>query len=207
MARDEAQDWDAIILAGGRSTRLDGFDKTALVYRGHSLLDHALAAVTDARAVAVIGPLELRPRLERVAARGRLTLATEHPRFGGPGCAVARGLESLPLPASVWTAVIAADQPHIGLALSTLLDERRRFPAADALIARDEAGELQPLTALYRTARLAAAVAAAGPLDGIPMRALIGRLSAVAVPLGELLCADIDTFEDAAAHDIVVRRA
>ena len=40
--------WHAIVLAGGRASRLGGIDKTALRFEGMSLLEHALDAVADA---------------------------------------------------------------------------------------------------------------------------------------------------------------
>ena len=38
---------DAIVLAGGKATRLDGADKTALVVGGRTLLERVLDAVRD----------------------------------------------------------------------------------------------------------------------------------------------------------------
>uniref|UniRef100_UPI0039EF6021 molybdenum cofactor guanylyltransferase n=1 Tax=Sinomonas sp. G460-2 TaxID=3393464 RepID=UPI0039EF6021 len=48
--------FDAIVLAGGRSSRLGGYPKPRLVYEGVTLLDRALGAVSAARRVAVVGP-------------------------------------------------------------------------------------------------------------------------------------------------------
>ena len=47
--------WDAIIVAGGRARRLGGIDKTALVWRGRSLLDRVLAATAGSQRTCVVG--------------------------------------------------------------------------------------------------------------------------------------------------------
>ncbi|WP_275693401.1 NTP transferase domain-containing protein [Nocardioides sp. TF02-7] len=46
----------AVVLAGGRGSRLGGFDKAGIEVRGRTLLEHALDAVVDAAEVVVVGP-------------------------------------------------------------------------------------------------------------------------------------------------------
>lgn len=197
MVRNRSQDWDAIVLAGGRSSRLDGVDKTALRYGDRTLLDHALTAVLDARTIAVVGPRELESRLGPAQWHSHVVIATERPRFGGPASAVASGLEALSSAPAEWTAVVAADQPSARNALAVLLTERRWHPLADALLAHDNGDRLQPLLAIYRTSALRNAIAAHGSVDGVSMRALTSELWVAAIPLGDVLCVDIDTPEDA----------
>ncbi|MEU4744233.1 NTP transferase domain-containing protein, partial [Actinosynnema sp. NPDC023658] len=48
--------WAAVVLAGGRGSRLGGVDKASLVVDGRTLLDHVLDAVAAARQVIVVGP-------------------------------------------------------------------------------------------------------------------------------------------------------
>jgi molybdopterin-guanine dinucleotide biosynthesis protein A len=201
MSNDRERSWDAIVLAGGRSSRLQGRDKTALLHDGRSLLDHALAAAFPARAIAVIGPDELTSRLGIARSHASVVVATEHPRFGGPACAVARGFEVL-AGGSDWTAVVASDLPNVRAALEALLVKRPMHARSDALMAIDEGGRQQPLLAIYRTSALARALAARGSADGLSMRSLTSGLSIAAIPLRDSLCADIDTPEDAARYDI-----
>lgn len=52
----DAPTWDAVILAGGRASRLGGIDKTALEWRGTPLVGHAIAAAAEAARVCVVGP-------------------------------------------------------------------------------------------------------------------------------------------------------
>ncbi|POH64213.1 hypothetical protein C3B59_10250 [Cryobacterium zongtaii] len=79
--------WDAIIVAGGRARRLGGIDKTALVWRGRSLLDGVLAATTGARRTCVVGSDAVFP--------ADVLRAVEQPRWGGPAAAMVAGLEAL----------------------------------------------------------------------------------------------------------------
>lgn len=47
---------DAIVLAGGRASRMGGVDKPAIVVGGRSMLDAALSAVSDCTRIVVVGP-------------------------------------------------------------------------------------------------------------------------------------------------------
>ncbi len=68
--------FDAIVLAGGRGSRLGGVDKAAIVVGGRSLLDRALDAVSSAASVVVVGP-------DRPLPPGVMS-ASEQPPGGGP---------------------------------------------------------------------------------------------------------------------------
>jgi len=74
--------FDAVVLAGGRSTRLGGADKPGLVVGRRTLLGSVVWAVTEAGAsrVVVVGP-------QRPAALGAATLSpgTGSPGTGSPG--------------------------------------------------------------------------------------------------------------------------
>jgi len=96
--------WSAIVLAGGRGTRLGGTEKAGVEVGGRTLLAWALDAVTEAREVVVVGdpaPTE-RP----------VTFTRESPRFGGPAAGLLTGLDALrDVPAYV--AVVAVDMPRL----------------------------------------------------------------------------------------------
>lgn len=91
--------FDAIIVAGGRGSRLGGRDKPLLAHGGTTLLEHALQAVSAANRIAVVGPTELNPVISQYAGGASpgqiLTLTREYPAFAGPAAAVAAGLSSL----------------------------------------------------------------------------------------------------------------
>lgn len=82
---------DAIVLAGGRSSRLGGSPKAELLVEGRRLVDIAVEAALAAgcRHVVVVGPDALAPLPTAVA------LTRENPPFGGPAAALAAGLTAL----------------------------------------------------------------------------------------------------------------
>lgn len=191
--------FNAIVLAGGRASRLGGIDKTALEFGGMPLLELALRSVTGARQVVVVGPAALRPRLPE-----GVLLRTEHPAFGGPAAAIAAGLAALE-PAEK-TAVVSADVPHAVAAMRELFGVGRLAGRTDGVIAADERGIPQPLLAVYDTAALSRAVRLAGPLTGSSVRGIIAPLVLCRVHLSDELCADVDTPEAALRHGIAIDR-
>lgn len=192
--------FDAVILAGGRSSRLGGVPKQGLTYDGETLLRRSAAAAGGARAVVVVGPHP--PELP-----AGLLSCREEPVFGGPAAAIGAGLARL---ASVsgqrpsFTLVLACDMPRVERAVAEL---RKVLGAAgagppDGFVAVSEDGRRQPLVGFYSTAALENAVdvlAAGGGLTNASVSALLARLDVqlVAVPAGST--ADVDTWDDAAA--------
>jgi molybdopterin-guanine dinucleotide biosynthesis protein A len=87
-ARD-APAFDAIVLAGGRSTRLGGRAKAELVIGGARLVDRAVVAASAAGAgrTVIVGP-------DSLEVPGAL-ISREDPPFGGPVAAIAAGLAAL----------------------------------------------------------------------------------------------------------------
>jgi len=170
----------AIVLAGGASRRL-GVDKPEERVGGRRLLDVALAAVADADAVVVVGPQRDVP--------DKVTVLREDPPGCGPVPALAAGLAALPDgPADV--AVLAADLPRITPeAVTALAAARGDAPVA---LAVDNSGRVQYLTAVWDSAALAAALAAAPSRvrDLLPC-------TAVTATVGDVT--DVDTPEQLAA--------
>jgi molybdopterin-guanine dinucleotide biosynthesis protein A len=125
---------DAVVLAGGRASRLGGADKPALVVGERSLLASviAAAAAAGARVVVVVGPS--RPGL--VLTAGRLRVVREEPPGSGPVPALRRGLAEVAAP---WVLVLAADLPFIraGHLSSLLAAAAGAGPAAGAVLADD----------------------------------------------------------------------
>lgn len=194
---------DAVLLAGGRASRLGGVDKTALVADGATLLDHALAAASGAARVVLVGA---RPDADRDAQEARLGPQTivrtrEDPPFAGPVAALAAGLAAIPDSATS-TLVLACDLVRPEPAAARLFAAAATSELRDGLVAVDEDGRRQPLLALYRTEALGDALdrlrEASGGLEDLSMRRLLAALDLVEVPLPSVLCADIDSAEDAA---------
>lgn len=192
----------AIVLAGGRASRLGGAAKPLLEVGGRTLLDHAVAAVADCDPVVVVGP--------RMPVAGNVAWVREDPPFGGPVAAIAAGLAHLetiapePTTTEPTTAepaptaevyVLAADLPNADEAVA-LLRRHPISPAEDGVCLSDASGRMQWLTGRYRVDALRAA-ARALPDEGrdASARALLGGLTLTAVDAGGL-AADIDTWDD-----------
>ena len=191
---------DAIIVAGGRGSRLGGLDKSTLVYRGNPLRRHVLDSVRAARRVAWVGESTAELAAD---AWSSVRVTRESPAYAGPVAGVAAGLAVLADDPAPFTLVLAADLPHAAEAVPSLL---RRFDGtADGALAVDETGRRQFLLGVYRTAALRAQIdlhAASGPLDGMPVRRLVAPFRLTELPLAPGLCGDVDTPADAERHGI-----
>ncbi|WP_285364426.1 NTP transferase domain-containing protein [Microbacterium sp. LMC-P-041] len=99
----------AIILAGGRASRLDGTAKPLLEVGGRTLLDRAIAAVDGCDPIVVVGP----PAPTRV----RVVWTRETPEFGGPVAGIAAGLA---LVDTAHVLLLAADLPNAEGAVALL---------------------------------------------------------------------------------------
>ncbi|WP_420111664.1 molybdenum cofactor guanylyltransferase [Pseudactinotalea sp.] len=177
---------DAVVLAGGRSTRLGGHDKAALTLDGERLVDRTIAAARQAGAgrVVVVGPEPLAPGVPVVQ---------EHPPFGGPVAGLAVGLSALG-EGSTAVLVLACDLADPVVAVGALM--AARDPAGDGTYLVDEAGRPQWLTGIYRRAALAEALTALGDPTGHSARRLLTGLALTGVDVGASAAADIDTWED-----------
>ncbi|WP_334170578.1 NTP transferase domain-containing protein [Sinomonas sp.] len=194
-ANGAAAAFDAVILAGGRASRLGGYPKPLLVFEGSTLLDRALAAVSDAGRVVVVGP--------RRQVLPSVRWARETPLFSGPVAALGAGVAALhasPEDGAPWIAVLAADLPLAGAALAPLVAACSREPGADVVLAEDDGGRQQPLLAVYRRGpleRALASLARDGGLADRPLRHLVARLSVQPLRLTSGLADDVDTWSSA----------
>ena len=200
---------DAIVLAGGKSSRLFGVPKARLEWRGSTLLQNTVDAVlrAGARRVVVVGP-------DAPVSDARVLMAREDPPFGGPAAAVAAGLralEHLDDPCGDQVLVFACDMPRVADAVSRLVGAGHLLGGGDGVdgvdgaVVVDAAGMRQPLAAMYTRSALAGAVDAArasSTLDGASMRALISSLDLIELPDEIESTRDVDTWNDAAAFGI-----
>lgn len=223
--------FDAIVLAGGRSSRLGGESKSELEFKGISLLEHTLAAASGARRIVVVGPAGRLPP--------EILHTRESPAYAGPAAAIAAGLRALDSPrhtVAPTILVLACDMPRVAAAVSALLDARDPTPngrggaapvdpapvdpapvdpaavvsapagsGRDGLLALD-AGRLQYLVALYDAAALHSAIALnSDNLVNLSVRSLVSSLDLGSVAVADRSTSDIDTRSDAAAFGIVTR--
>lgn len=173
----------AIVLAGGRASRLGGADKPQLVVGGATLLDHAVRAVSWCGPIIVVGT--------PASVGTDVIWARESPAFGGPVAAIAAGLVHVD---SDEVCIVAADIPRAVDAVALL--RAHSAVEADGACLTDETGAAQWLVGRYRTAALRHA------LDALPdaghdasIRSLVAGLRLDLVD-AEDLAADVDTWDD-----------
>lgn len=179
---------DAIVLAGGRASRMGGVDKPAIVVGGQSMLDAALTAVAGCDRTVVVGPH--RPELPP-----EILQAQEVPAGGGPVAAIAAGLGALAgceFPAGL-IVVLAADMPFLTAAAIGELLSHARESGSDAVFAADASGRPQYLVGVWRRGALTAALKNLDSLVNRPMKALVPVDTAMVALAG---VDDCDTPED-----------
>jgi molybdopterin-guanine dinucleotide biosynthesis protein A len=165
-ARREGQtggvEFDAVVLAGGGSTRFGGVDKALLVLDGMSLLDRVLTATIAARSTVVVGP-------ERAVARP-VEWTRESPPGGGPVAGIAAGLTVGQAPVVV---LLSCDLPWITAdEVAQLVDG---IGEHDGFGLRDTGSREQWLAAAYRRTALVEALTRLGdPRDKSVRRLFLG---------------------------------
>lgn len=187
----------AIVLTGGRASRLGGVDKARLTVAGRPMVDTVRAAAAAvAGHVVTVGPdADLR----------------EDPPFSGPVAGIAAGLAGLPQSVDL-VVVVACDLPDLDAAtlraLVGAVGTVDAAPAPAAALAVDADGRDQYLLAAWRrpvlAARLAALEGAGGPA-GRRVRDLYHDSddhdddALVRVPVGDR-ARDVDTWADLAGR-------
>jgi molybdopterin-guanine dinucleotide biosynthesis protein A len=182
MAHDGRMTWAAVILAGGRASRLGGTDKASLEHRGSTLLENALAAVEGAAETVVVGPEVMTSRQVR--------FTRESPPGSGPLAGLVAGVGVLG-GTHEQVVVLAVDMPYVDAATITRL--RAAAEGADAAWLTDGDGRRQ-LAGVVRPSL----VPAPADAEGAPMRLLMtaGRVRDVAAVARE--ADDVDSWDDLA---------
>lgn len=185
--------YDAVIVAGGRATRLAGTNKPEWVHAGHRLLDDALAAAAGASRTVVVGDVEV---------PDGVLLTREDPPFGGPVAGIAAGLESLSQattePRPPWVLLLASDLPHAERAVRRLFDFDPGEHDGSLLI--DAEGRPQWLIGCYRLSAVTARLAR--PDRPSSLYGLLEPLNLLGVLTSAEITADIDTKADAARWSV-----
>jgi molybdopterin-guanine dinucleotide biosynthesis protein A len=186
--RTEPSGYDAIVVAGGRSSRL-GTDKTRLAIEGVPLLDRVLTAVADAGQLVVVG--EPRPVALPVA------WAREDPVGGGPAAGVVAGLELVTAPVVM---LLAGDLARIDAPTVHRLLDAIDAPADGAILV-DHDGRRQHLTCAVFASALRRAAAARSTWHDAAMHELLADLRLRPVPVQGREADDIDTPADLTANE------
>ncbi len=174
----------AVVLAGGRGSRLGGADKASVELAGRTLLARTLDAVVDAVEVVVVG--------HAVPTERPVTFVLEDPRHGGPVAALLAGRDQL-LRDPALLAVVAVDMPHLGPA--TL----RRLVLAgtghDGAVLVDPEGRRQ-LAMVVGRARLDAVAPGVEERHGMALHRLLAGLDLAEVAAVGPEHRDVDTWAD-----------
>ncbi|MBJ8348796.1 NTP transferase domain-containing protein [Antrihabitans sp. YC2-6] len=154
---------DAIVLAGGRASRMGGVDKPAISVGGRTLLQAALDATAECERTVVVGP-------HRAELPSKIIQTQEVPHGSGPVAAIGAALREIPGGAEL-VAVLAADMPFVRTeVVSTLAD---RCTTAAAAFAIDDAGRPQYLVGVWRKSFLVDRVAGLASLVNLSMKSLL----------------------------------
>lgn len=186
----DAVRYDAVVLAGGRGSRLGGVDKAELVVGGRSLLTRTLAAADGAEQRVVVGPGPVPHGVQQTL---------EDPPGGGPVAGLAAGNAALDRPdRAPWVLVLAVDQPAAALTVPDLLSACASLgPDGPGVVCPADAdGRPQWLLALYRTDRLTARLAELGDARDCSVRELVEPLRLCTVPVATEHLRDVDTWQD-----------
>ena len=207
-------EFDTVILAGGRATRMGGADKPALVVGNEPMVVSVARAAVAAgtRRLIVVGPRRTGPvldALEAVAASrgpeglvdggpGRLRFAREEPPGGGPVAALRCGVAEVTAP---WLALLAGDLPFLlGEQMTDLFGSALAAHRAGAVLA-DADGRPQWLAGGWQADVLRPAL---DNYRGSSLHGLLAPLKPVAVQApgaddGRAPWLDCDTAADLAA--------
>lgn len=183
--------FDAVVLAGGRGSRLGGVDKATITLGGERLVDRAVAAVraAGAEAIVVVGP-------GHTGGEG-VAVVREDPPFGGPLAALAAALPRL---RSDWVLLLSCDlvRPDRVCEVLTAQNEFRAGGIeADGFVLRDFEGREQWLAGCYRVSSLRSAARSLGTeFENAPLRRLLAGLTLRWISAPPEVTADIDEPED-----------
>ncbi len=178
----------AILLAGGRASRLGGIDKLLLQIGGQTVLERAVASAAHLSQVAIVGP-------ERDLKFVREVIWTrEDPPFSGPASAIAAGFGALKPAGEDEILVLPSDLVHPGQVVHALAG------APGNCIAVDPDGFRQWACCKVLAADLSAALTATDGLADASIRKLLTAIEFHEVAVSTRTCADLDTPADVKEH-------
>ena len=178
----------AVVLTGGTGSRMGGADKAGLEVGGHTLLERALTAVSQAAEIVVVG--------DEVPTRHPVVWTREDPPGGGPAAGLLAGIDAFTAPPDL-VVVLAVDMPRVTAATVARLVWSVKDAISDGALLVDRDGNAQTLCAVYRYN----ALALARPPDrtdehGLPVRALVGSMLLLEVGATGPEAQDVDTWAD-----------
>lgn len=193
---EQTLSFSALILAGGRSSRLGGTPKALLTDGHQTLLENVLSACQGASYRVVVGPdsLPLPPGV---------LITRENPAFGGPAAGITAGTRELVKHLAPetqhqhWVLLLSCDLPLAHKAVPPLLAAASVAPPEIQGFWALADGTTQPLLGIYRLDSLAAAFDR--DTANASVRRFLAELTPQELPLEAAWATDIDTWEAARA--------
>lgn len=183
----------AVVLTGGRSSRLGGRHKPAIRVGGRTVIDRVVSAVLTAEPqaeVILVGPRDgLSDPL-----RDRVSAVRERPPLSGPLAAIAAAADVIP-PSAEAVVLLGGDYPMLSADTIARL-AARAGSGADVVSCEDSTGRLQHLCSAFRVEALRRRLAAIGDPRNVPLRALFAHTSPQLIECGDDELRDIDTPSD-----------
>lgn len=185
----------AIVLTGGRSSRMGGRHKPGIVVDGHSVIDRTLSALWSAAPAAQVIIAGSDAGLSQHLLH-KTTVVREHPPFSGPVAGVAAALDAIPSSASLLL-LLGGDTPFLSASTITRLVAAITTGASVASCL-DSTGHLQYLCSAWQYEVFRTQLNRIGEPAGVPLRALFEGLNPELVACDPDELRDIDTPEDLA---------
>ncbi|MDO5076575.1 molybdenum cofactor guanylyltransferase [Corynebacterium sp.] len=182
---------DAIILAGGRNTRMAGSDKAQLLYGAARFVDHLindLRAYDNLDRIVVVTP-------HAYPLPNDVTRTCENPPFGGPVAGITAGTQHLRDTPANLVLIVPVDAPDAAQLLPRLM---QKLASSDVAVIRNRDGFIEPLCALWSKPALCDALDALPAIANTPAKDLIRATRTVHEVKGTGAERDYDTPESLA---------
>ena len=195
-----AADVQAVVLTGGRGSRLGGAAKAELDLGDGPLIARLLDALG---AAGIADAVVVGPPPSHVPDSVRVRVTREDPPFGGPAAAVQA---AMPLVEAPWVLLLACDLPRAADVVRLLLDRwgDASGTAGDGVVLVDGEQHPQWLAGIYareplaQALRSAASAATLGGRRGVRMGDVVGQLELAPVTDAAGVSRDVDTPDDLA---------
>lgn len=193
----------AVILTGGRSSRMGGRHKPGILVDGRSIIDRTVTALWSASPSAEVviagSGAGLSPRLQH-----KVTVVREEPPFAGPVAGVAAAFQTMS-PSDGAVLLLGGDTPFLSATTmkSLLTATLAGAPVASCI---DSTGYLQYLCAAWQHDVLRVQLEQIGEPAGVPLRALFHGLVPELVDCDPEELRDIDTPDDLARAVAIMDR-
>jgi molybdopterin-guanine dinucleotide biosynthesis protein A len=132
------------ILAGGRSSRMNGIDKGLLVYKGQRLVEHAIISVSSQVDDIIISANR---NIEEYAGFGHRVISDDSRHFDGPLAGIS---SAVPYSRHDWIFIIPCDMPLLPASLVATLAQHTKD---SKLVAISNDNHLQLVFLMHRSLR------------------------------------------------------